>query len=196
MTRTLTDEQVEPLRTTPGARSSRPPRVAPTPRTPTTPRHARSARGTRRLGRRAHRALLTAHVLTSVGWFGAAVTVAFCAYVGSRSGDIAFYEVIEATLGLTIPLGLASALTGVVLSLTTRWGLARHWWVVAKEAITVAAIATDVLVVAPEIGASVDTATPGGIPGPIYAHCVVLAIATALSVVKPRAQTPLASRGA
>jgi hypothetical protein len=39
---------------------------------------------------------------------------------------------------------------------------------------------------------AIDTGVPGEIPGPIYAHCVVLAIATALSVVKPRARTPLA----
>jgi hypothetical protein len=31
------------------------------------------------------------------------------------------------------------------------------------------------------------------IPGPIYAHCVVLAIATALSVIKPKARTPFSA---
>jgi hypothetical protein len=69
----------------------------------------------------------------------------------------------------------------------------RHWWVVAKEAITVAVIATDVLVVWPEMDRAVAAGTPGSIPGPIYAHCVVLAIATALSVVKPKARTPFTS---
>lgn len=201
MARALIDDQVEsPAPVGARAATAPPPATGPATRpvpgpVPRARRPAAGARGSRRLGRRAHRAVLTAHVLSSVGWFGAAVTVAFMAFVGSRTGDLAFYEVIQATLGLTIPLGLASALTGVALSVTTRWGLARHWWVVAKEAITVAAIATDVLVVGPEISGSVETATPGGIPGPIYAHCVVLAIATALSVVKPRAQTPLATRG-
>jgi purine-cytosine permease-like protein len=160
--------------------------VAARPRASERPRHP--------LGRRAHRAVLVAHVLTAVGWFGVAVTVAFCGIVGSSSADIAFYEVIGATLWLSVPLGLAAALTGVVLSLTTRWGLARHWWVVGKEAITLAVIATDVLVVAPTMERAVDTATPTGIPGPIYAHCVVLALATALSVIKPKARTPLAPR--
>ena len=145
----------------------------------------------KRIGRRAHRSLLVAHVLTAVGWFGLAITVAFCAVVGTSRDDIAFWEVIDATLGLSIPLGLAAAATGAALSLTTRWGLVRHWWVVAKEAIAVAVIATDVLVIGPELQRAIDAGTPGEIPGPVFAHCVVLAIATALSVVKPRARTPI-----
>jgi hypothetical protein len=148
----------------------------------------------RRLGRRAHRTLLVAHVLSAVGWFGLAITVAFIATVGRDRGDVAFYEVIDATLSLSIPVGLAAAATGIALSLTTRWGVARHWWVVAKEVITVAAIATDVLVVGPEMADAIEAGRPGEIPGPVYAHCVILAIATVLSIVKPKARTPIGVR--
>ncbi|HEY8526498.1 MAG TPA: hypothetical protein VIL48_16105 [Acidimicrobiales bacterium] len=116
--------------------------------------------------------------------------------VGTSRADLAFYEVIEATLALSVPLGLGAAATGVALSLTTRWGLVRHWWVVAKEAITVAVILTDVLVVGPEMERAIDTSTITGMPGPVYAHCVVLGLATVLSVVKPKAQTPFGSRRA
>lgn len=144
-----------------------------------------------RLGRKTHRALLIAHVLTSVGWFGVAITVAFCGLVGLNSDNIAFYEVIRATLWLSVPLGLTAAATGVALSLTTRWGLLRHWWVVVKEAITIAVIVTDVVVVAPAMSRAIEAGTPTEIPGPVFAHCVVLAIATALSLTKPRARTPL-----
>jgi hypothetical protein len=180
----LTDDPAGPATAADGAARRPAPR--------STPRSA--PRPARRLGRRAHRALLVAHILASVGWFGVAVTVAFCGLVGSSTDDLAFYEVIDATLSLSIPLGLTAALTGVVLSVTTRWGLLRHWWVVAKEAITVAVIATDVLVVGPTMSRAIDTGTPTEIPGPIFAHCVVLALATALSVTKPRARTPLAAR--
>jgi hypothetical protein len=144
----------------------------------------------RRLGKRGHQALLVSHVLASVGWFGVAITVAFCGTVGQSRGDVAFYEVIDATLVLSVPLGLGAVVTGVALSLTTRWGLARHWWVVAKELGAVAVIATDVLVVGPTMQRAVDAGTAGEIPGPVYAHCVVLALATILSVVKPKARTP------
>jgi hypothetical protein len=149
----------------------------------------------RRLRRRAHQALLTAHVLSSVGWFGVAMTVAFCGIVGRSRDDLAFYEVIRSSLGLSVPFGLAAATTGVLLSVTTRWGLVRHWWVVAKEAGAVAVIATDVLVIAPTMDRALDTGVPAAMPGPIYAHCVVLALATVLSVVKPRARTPLGRGG-
>jgi hypothetical protein len=144
----------------------------------------------RRLGKRGHQALLVSHVLTSVGWFGVAITVAFCGIVGQSRGDVAFYEVIDATLALSIPLGLGAVVTGAALSLTTRWGLARHWWVVAKELGAVAVIATDVLVVGPTMQRAIDSGAAGEIPGPVYAHCVVLALATILSVVKPKARTP------
>lgn len=165
--------------------------LALTDQTISTPSRRPSQRRARRLPRPLHRAVLVTHVLASVGWFGLAITVAFLGFIGSSDGDLAFYEAIRSTLSLSIPLGLASAATGVVLSVTTRWGLARYWWVVLKEAITIAVIATDVLVVAPEIAEAVDSGTASAMPGPIYAHCIVLAIATALSVIKPKARTPL-----
>jgi hypothetical protein len=141
------------------------------------------------LGRRAHKAILITHILTSVGWFGLAATVAFIG-VTAGADDIAYVEVMRSTLSLSIPLGLAAAATGVVLSVTTRWGLARYWWVVIKEAITIAAIATDVLVVGPELTEAIDAGRPGALPGPVVAHVAILAIATILSVAKPKARIP------
>ena len=41
---------------------------------------------------------------------------------------------------------------------------------------------------------ALDTGVPAAMPGPISAHRVVLALATVLSVVKPRAHTPLGRR--
>jgi hypothetical protein len=168
--------------------------------TPASPRRsdrpASLRTGTPRTGarRRVRQGLLVVHVLSSVGWFGLAITVAFCGLVGRSRGDLAFYEVIRSTLGLSVPLGLTAAASGVALSLTTRWGLLRHWWIVAKQAITIAVIVTDVAVVGPEMAEAIDTGRATAMPGPVFAHCVVLAIATALSIVKPRARTPLGRR--
>jgi hypothetical protein len=167
-----------------------PARPAPVPGGP--PARPAPARAPRRLGRGTHKALLATHVLAAVGWFGAALMVALCGIVGSRSGEIALYEVIRTGLWLTVPLGLVAAATGVALSLTTRWGLARYWWVVLKELGTIAAIVTDVVIVGPEMARAVDTGTATALPGPVFAHCVVLALATVLSIVKPKARTPLA----
>lgn len=166
-----------------------------TPDVPTTRPAPRDRRPNRSgLGRRVRKTVLVAHVLTSVGWFGVAMTVAFCGFLGATNENLAFYEVIEASLWLSVPLGLGAAVTGVILSLTTRWGLVRYWWVVIKEGITIAVIATDVLIIGPVMRESLDTATAGEIPEAVWGHCAVLAIATTLSVVKPRARTPLARR--
>jgi hypothetical protein len=36
-----------------------------------------------------------------------------------------------------VPLALAALGTGILLGLGTRWGLARHWWVLAKLVLTI-----------------------------------------------------------
>jgi hypothetical protein len=150
------------------------------------------------LRRRAHKVALTAHVLASVGWFGIAVVVAFCVIAARTTGDHAFshalYRTIETVPWLSIPVGLLAVATGVLLGIGTTWGLVRHWWVVAKIAIAVAVIATDAVIV----GQTAHDAAAGGsgapLTGPTVAHVVVLAVATVLSVFKPRGRTPRGRR--
>lgn len=90
------------------------------------------------------KALLTAHVVFSVGWLGA--VVAFCALaVAARAGadpDSASFIALN-TIGLVVivPASLLSVATGIVQSLVTPWGLARHRWVVAKLVLGLAATA-------------------------------------------------------
>lgn len=149
-----------------------------------------------RLGRTDHKVALTAHVLSAVGWFGVAVLVAFCAVVAGTSNDAtlsrALYRTVETSVWLSIPLGIVAFATGVVLSVGTKWGLVRHWWVVAKIVIASPVVVTDALVVR---GAAHDAVAhgvaAGSLYGPTIAHCVVLTIATALSVFKPRGRTPI-----
>jgi hypothetical protein len=91
---------------------------------------------------------LAAHLTLSVGWIGAVaaylaldVTVATgqdaqtlrAAYLGM--GWIARYVIV--------PLAFASLLTGLVMSLGTKWGLFRHYWVLISFVLTI--IATVVL---------------------------------------------------
>jgi len=148
-----------------------------------------------RLRGRAHKLALTVHVLTAVGWFGAAGFVAFALIVAGTTGDArlasALYRTIETSVWLTIPLGVVTLVDGAVLSVGTIWGLVRHWWVVAKIAIVVVVVVTDATLV--RAGAH-DALTGGSagraMYGPVIAHCVVLTVATALSVFKPRGRTP------
>jgi hypothetical protein len=39
-----------------------------------------------------------------------------------------------------VPLSFAALLSGLVQSLGTRWGLLRHWWIVAKLVLTIVAV--------------------------------------------------------
>jgi hypothetical protein len=149
-------------------------------------------RGTR------HKVALTAHVLASVGWFGVAILVAFLLIAASTTGDpaysVALYRSVQTAIWLTVPLGLVAAATGVVLGVGTTWGLVRHWWVVAKQFIAAAVVATDLVLVAPGVRDAIDGHLSRPLIDPAIAHCVVLAVATILSVWKPRGRTPLGRR--
>ena len=180
MTSTLTTDVTEATEPATG-------RVAPSPRF--------------RLRRRARKIVLTAHVLGSVGWFGIAIMVAFCGIVASTTSDPALpdalFRTMHAAVWLSVPVGIVAVLTGAVLSLGTEWGFVRHWWVVAKIVISFVVIATDVVVIS---AASNDAIVTGVAPNPLVdgaiAHCVVLAVATVLSIWKPKGRTPLGRRRA
>lgn len=152
-----------------------------------------------RLRRRPQKVALTAHILASVGWFGIAIAVAFCALGAAVSDDQALsralYRTLETLPWLSIPAGITAVVTGSLLGLGTTYGLVRNWWVIAKIIIAVAVIVTDVLIV---VAVAHDAAVTGQAQPPLYgstiAHVVVLAVATVLSVFKPWGRTPWASR--
>lgn len=94
------------------------------------------------------------------------------------------------------PLSLASLITGLVVSVGTRWGLFRHYWVVVKLLINV--IASIVLLLYMQIlGSLADVAAKGDVSGlrspTAVVHAggavVLLLVATTLSVYKPRGLT-------
>ena len=86
--------------------------------------------------------LLTLHIATSVGWLGAILPYLVFAVRGTSSHDLqtqqaAFNALVIIGDKALIPLSFAALATGLILSLATRWGLVRYWWVVAKLALTV-----------------------------------------------------------
>ena len=87
---------------------------------------------------------LTAHVASSVGWFGAVAGFLALAVAGLASQDDqtarAAYLAMELIAWFVIaPLSLASLVTGLIQALGTNWGLFRYYWVVAKLSINVVA---------------------------------------------------------
>jgi len=89
---------------------------------------------------------LTAHVSSSLGWFGSVAAFLALAISGLTSQDTEMVKAAYLTMNLIgwfviVPLSFASLLTGVVQALGTSWGLFRHYWVVVKLLITVFATA-------------------------------------------------------
>ena len=148
---------------------------------------------------------LTAHVTSSVGWFGAVGAFLALAIAGLASEDPQLVRAAYLAMELTgwfviIPLCLASLPTGVIQSLGTEWGLFRHYWIVAKLLITV--LATIILLVHMQpIGYVARVAAETTISSAdlrqlriqlvadAAAALFALLIATALSVYKPRGLT-------
>jgi hypothetical protein len=151
---------------------------------------------------------LTVHVTASVGWTGAVLVFLALAIVGVTSHDeptVRGVYLVMAPLAWStlVPLAVSSFISGVVMSLGTRWGLFLHYWVVFKLLITV--FATLVLLVYMRTFAYLATvaADPAASlsvvrnRSPIL-HAVlallILLVATVLAIYKPRGVTPYGSR--
>lgn len=142
------------------------------------------------------KALLVTHVVTSVGWLGAeAVLLVLCVagLAGLAGADPAVvYPAAELVCTmLVVPLSLAAWLTGVVSAIGTRWGLLRHWWVVAKLATTTVMAVLVLVALTPGIQAAADAAQSlstqerGQLVVPPSVACTLLVLNVVLSVYKP-----------
>jgi hypothetical protein len=151
---------------------------------------------------------LTVHVVSSVGWLGAIAAFLALAIVGLTSQDAetvrgAYLAMEPAAWFVLVPLAFASLLTGLVQAVGTTWGLFRHYWVLFKLLINLAA--TIVLLtymetfrfmadVAADPSADlsvVRNASPALHAG---AALLLLLVATILAVYKPRGVTPYGRR--
>lgn len=149
---------------------------------------------------RLRKLILTTHIATSVGWLGAVlaylaldVTAAFGTDVAAVRGAYTGMDVLVRFA--IVPLAGASLVVGLVNALGTPWGLLRHYWVLVKLVLTVAA--TVVLLVESRTVRSLtetalDDADPRLLPATLphsIGGATVLVIATVLSVYKPRGLT-------
>ena len=92
--------------------------------------------------------VLSLHLTLSVGWIGALAAYLAMDVATVTSGDPATLQAAYAGMDLIVrtvivPLALATLATGIVISLGTRWGLFRHYWVAISLVLTV--VATGVL---------------------------------------------------
>jgi hypothetical protein len=110
----------------------------------------------RRLPRRVRAALLTVHVTASAGWLGLDGALVVLEVIGLHSADPALRTGISIAMAaiacwILIPLVFASLCTGLVLAVGTQWGLARHWWLIAKTGIAAVLTATGVVLILPRL---------------------------------------------
>lgn len=148
---------------------------------------------------------LALHLTLSIGWVGAvasymAFDVSVALGTDPRTLRAAYFAMDLIARNVIVPLAFGALLTGIVVSLGTKWGLFRHWWVIISLVLTL--VATVVLVVeTTTISAladiAADPATSAGelrTLGSTLVHSaggtVVLLVVLALNVYKPRGLTP------
>jgi Predicted integral membrane protein (DUF2269) len=146
-----------------------------------------------RLSPRTRRAVLTAHIIASVGLLGDVAALLATAIRAATTDDPelahAAYELMSMfSLVFGIPLSFASLGTGLVLGLGSKWGVLRHGWTSAKLAIIVSVILVGAFVIGPSTAAMIDgDAGRETILIAAAAYDVLaLSLATGLSVYKPR----------
>jgi hypothetical protein len=148
---------------------------------------------------------LAVHLAVSVGWLGAVAAYLSLDLVAAASQDAqtlrSAYVGMETIAGnVIVPLAIATLLTGVLVSVGTKWGLVRHWWVSISLALTV--LATVVLLI--ETGTIAANAAVAADPATTTAElrrlgntlvhsiggAIVLLGVLVLNVYKPRGMTP------
>lgn len=158
------------------------------------------------------KAALVAHVVSSVGWLGTVVVFLVLAVAGVTSDDeptvrAAYLATDLAATYAVVPFAFAAVATGLVQSLGTHWGLVRHYWVVVKLVVSIAALAVLLLQLDSIrlLGAAAARGplAPGDLAtarASLVLHAaggvVVLLVPTVLSVYRPRGLTRYGRRPA
>lgn len=169
-----------------------------------------------RLGKRARKTLVCAHVAVSVSWLGLTLCLMALAVTAMLTDDAdtvrAAYRAMK-IIGetLVIPVSLTALLTGLWLSLATSWRLFAWRWVTVKFWLTLAAAAASVFALRDRLdeAAHVAGAHPVGsvadmhlgflrynmVIVPTIATCVYVANVV-VSVTKPWGRSGRGSQGA
>lgn len=158
---------------------------------------------------RLRKSALTVHIGVSVGWVGAvAAYLAFDLTVATSQNvqtlRAAYLAMETIALYVLVPLAIASLLTGLVMSLGTRWGLFRHYWVSISLILTIVAVAV-LLIETRTIGSlaaiAADPTMSGeelrALPSTLLhsvGGLVLLLMIMILNVFKPQGLTPYGQR--
>lgn len=146
------------------------------------------------------RAALAVHLAVSVGWIGAiaaylALDLTAASAAGATTLRAAYFGMCVIAGSVIVPLAVATLVTGLVVSLGTKWGLVRHWWVLVSLALTVFAsvvllvetgtIASYAAIAADPAATDAQVQALGSTLVHSLAGSLVLLIVLALNVYKP-----------
>ena len=145
--------------------------------------------------------LVWLHVLTSLTWMSTALGLVVL-FALSRddparaAAAVDMAHVLDMTL--LAPAANASAVTGVLLALATRWGLLRHRWVAAKFAITLVQLYVGIGILSVQLRAvdAGDAPAPGWMAAAAACMVGALAFQAWLSIAKPWSTLGIATRPA
>jgi hypothetical protein len=145
------------------------------------------------MGPALRKAVLTTHVSSSVGWFGAVSAFLALSIAGLTRQDAQLVGAADVGMvwigwSVLVPLSFASLLTGLLQSLGTEWGVFRHYWVLAKLLMNV--FANVVLLMFMQSLGSASYVHSDAPPVHAVVALLLLLVATVLSVYKPRGVTP------
>jgi hypothetical protein len=146
-----------------------------------------------RFAPRWRKAVLTAHVVTAVGWLGVDLVLLTFGVAGLSGADPELVYPAQSLVGrlLFTPLSLLVWLIGVVNAIGTPWGLLRHRWVLVKLLLTTVMLGLVLFLLYP--GLVEAGAAAGALPRRDRVNLVVapavstslLLFATVLSTYKP-----------
>ncbi|MGC5319207.1 hypothetical protein ACPXB5_10760 [Micromonospora arida] len=146
------------------------------------------------------KALLTLHLVTSLGWLGADLVLLTLGIAVQRGADPAVVYPVMALVGtmLFAPLSVLVWLIGVASSLLTPWGLLRHRWVLVKLLLTTVMVGLVLFLLTPNLrhAGAVGAALPARdrtdlVIAPAVSTSLMI-IATVLSTYKPWGRRPAA----
>ncbi|MEV0241968.1 DUF2269 domain-containing protein [Streptomyces sp. NPDC050674] len=146
-----------------------------------------------KLSRPARRAALVVHVTVSACWLGLLALGTTAATTGSPVTVEASVRAMKLFADwLLLPVAFLTLLSGVLLSLGTKWGLARYRWVYTKFWLTLATTTATVFALRPGVNTAVLAVSAGGpLPdagdvlfGPVVSLSAYVFM-TVISVLKP-----------
>lgn len=152
-----------------------------------------------RLPRTVRKGFLLVHIVSAALWFGVDIafgTLAVTALVTDdpQTAGTALRAVRMFAVWPMFGASLACLASGLVLGLSSGYGVLRYWWVAIKLGVNLLMAALIVLALRPGIEAAASGGRPEDLLYPVFVAPTLLLTAYVLAVWKPRARTPFVAR--